>query len=208
MHGKVIITIARQFGSGGRIIGKKLADKLGICFYDKELIQMAASDSGIDESLFENADETHLSSFWNSILINSNTFGNRMTVFNDMPMNDKLFLIQSNIIRKVADENSCVIVGRCADYILRENKSAVNIFIHSNLEDKLNRLINDYGISNEIAKEIMLKTDKKRSTYYNFYSDGKWGQAENYHLCIDSSAVGIDGSVEIIEKFAYLKLSL
>lgn len=208
MNHKIIITIARQYGSGGRAIGQKLADHLGIPFYDKELIQLAAKDSGIDKGLFENADETHTSTFWNTMSINTNVFGNRITAFNDIPMNDKLFLIQSNIIKKVANEGSCVIVGRCADYILREEQNTVHVFIHSNAEDKLHRIINNYNIPESNAKDIMIKTDKKRSTYYNYYSDGKWGRAENYDLSINSGAVGIDGAIKIIKEFAVIKLGI
>jgi len=207
MKGKVIITIARQFGSGGKEIGEKLAEKLGIPFYDKSLIQLAAKESGLDEELFDYADEKVFHNFWtaasnsNSIFIN-----NRFSLFNEMPMNDKLFIIQSNMIRKLASGGSCVIVGRCADYILRDDPNTVPVFIHSGEKERLDRVINTYRIPEKDAKDVMIKTDKRRAAYYNYYSGEKWGRADNYDLSINSGAVGIDGAVEIIIKFAELKL--
>lgn len=207
MKGKVIITIARQFGSGGKEIGEKLAEKLGIPFYDKSLIHLAAKESGLDEELFDYADEQTFRNFWaaasssNSIYIN-----NRFSLFNEMPMNDKLFIIQSNIIKKLAAADSCVIVGRCADYILRDDPNTVPVFIHSGEKERLDRVIHSYGIPEKDARDVMVKTDKKRAAYYNYYSGEKWGRADNYDLSIDSGAVGIDGAVEIIIKFAEIKL--
>jgi len=207
MKGKIIITIARQFGSGGKEIGEKLAEKLEIPFYDKSLIHLAAKESGLDEELFDYADEQAFHNFWaaasssNSIFIN-----NRFSLFNEMPLNDKLFIIQSNMIRKLAAAGSCVIVGRCADYILRDDPNTVPVFIHSGEKERLDRVIHTYGIQEKDARDVMVKTDKKRAAYYNYYSGEKWGRADNYDLSIDSGAVGIGGAVEIIIKFAELKL--
>lgn len=201
MDQKIVITIARQFGSGGRSIGEKLAKELGIPFYDKSLIHLAAKDSGLDESLFEHADEMPSNSFWNTTVNNTSIFGNRLAIFHDMPMNDRLFVFQSNIIKKIASEGSCVIVGRCADDILREEKNAVHVFIHASEEHKLDRIIHTYGIPEEKAREIMVKTDKKRAAYYNYYTGGKWGMAENYDLSLNSGVIGIDDAVELIIEF-------
>ncbi|MBR0596327.1 AAA family ATPase [Sinanaerobacter chloroacetimidivorans] len=207
MTQKVIITIARQFGSGGRYIGKKLAELFEIPFYDKALIQLAAENSGIDPDLFENADEAPSSVFWNTSA-GINLFGNRLSNFTDMPMNDKLFLIQSDIIRKLAQENSCVIVGRCADYILRDMENTVHVFIHSDFQDKINRMVQYYGVQEKNAKETMQKTDRKRASYYNYYTGGKWGLAENYDLSVKTSAVTTDGAVQMIQEFAKMKLHI
>ncbi len=204
MKSKVVITIARQFGSGGKEIGEKLAERLGIPFYDKSLIHLAAKESGIDEDLFDFADEKAFHRFWTASAGNAGYYGNRISLFNEMPMNDKLFIIQSNIIRKLADNGSCVIVGRCADYILRHDVSTVPVFIHSSEQDRLNRVIHTYGVDEKDAKEVMTKTDKKRASYYNYYSGGKWGRADNYDLSINSSASGIDGAVDLIIKFVCL----
>ena len=206
MKNKIIITIARQFGSGGREIGAKLADTLGIPFYDKSLIHLAAKESGIDEDLFDYADEKAYHNFWTTSASNTSYYGNRISLFNEMPMNDKLFLIQSNIIKKLAENGSCVIVGRCADYILQNDEHTVPVFIHSSEQDRQNRVIHTYGIAEKDAKDVMVKTDKKRAAYYNYYSGEKWGRADNYDLSINSSAVGIDGAVDLIIKFAELKL--
>ena len=205
MENKIIFTIARQFGSGGRAVGKLLAEKLGIPFYDKSLLQMAAKDSGLDESLFESADEKPSNRFWNAAASSTNVFGNRISVFQDMPMNDKLFLFQSDIIKKIAEKGSCVIVGRCADYILRDETNIVHVFVHSSEEDKLNRMIHQYGVPAEKAKETMMKTDKNRSSYYNYYTDGKWGRADTYDLSLNSGSIGIEGAAEMIMLFARMK---
>lgn len=205
MKNKVIITIARQFGSGGREIGEKLALKLEIPYYDKSLIHLAAKDSGIDEDLFDFADEKAYHSFWTASVGNNCFYGNRISPFNEMPMNDKLFLIQSNIIKKLADDGSCVIVGRCADSILRDDPKAISVFIHSSEQDRLDRIIHSYGIESKDARDVMIKTDKRRAAYYNYYSGEKWGRADNYDLSINSGAVGIEGAVDLIIKFAELK---
>lgn len=205
MDKKIIVTIAREYGSGGREIGQKLAEKIGATFYDKELISLAAKESGIDEDLFANADEKPTNPFWSSLAFNVGSFGNRVPTMNDMPMNDRLFLIQSNVIKKVAAEGSCVIVGRCADYILDKNPDAVHLFIHSNDEDKLNRIIHSYGVPEEAAKEAMKKTDKRRAAYYDYYVGEKWGQIDHYDLAIDSSFLGIDKTVDLIVQFIQMK---
>lgn len=205
MKNKVIITIARQFGSGGREIGEKLALKLDIPYYDKSLIHLAAKDSGIDEDLFDFADEKAYHSFWTASVGSNCFYGNRISPFNEMPMNDKLFLIQSNIIKKLAEGGSCVIVGRCADYILQDDPSAVTVFIHSNEQTRLDRIIQSYGIPAKDARDIMTKTDKRRAAYYNYYSGEKWGRADNYDLSVNSGTVGIEGAVDLIIKFAELK---
>lgn len=206
MKSKVVITIARQFGSGGREIGEKLANRLEIPFYDKSLIHLAAKESGIDEDLFDFADEKAYHRFWTASSGNAGFYGNRISLFNEMPMNDKLFLIQSNIIRKLSDNGSCVIVGRCADYILRNDKYTVPVFIHASEQDRLNRAVHTYGVDEKDAKDVMIKTDKRRASYYNYYSGGKWGRADNYDLSVNSSASGIDGAVDLIIKFVGLKL--
>lgn len=208
MNKKIVITIARQFGSGGREIGEMLAEKLNIPFYDKALIQLAAKESGIDEDLFAYADEKAVQTFWSASSSSSGMYGSRLPVFNEIPMNDKLFFIQSNTIKKLASEGSCVIVGRCADYILRNEPYALSVFIHSDEADKQNRIIHSYGVPEKEAKELMVKTDKKRASYYNYYSGEKWGRADNYDLSLKTSAVGTKGAVDLIIKFAELNFGV
>lgn len=206
MKNNVIITIARQFGSGGRLIGEKLSEKLNIPFYDKSIIHLAAEESGINEDLFDCADEKSNHNFWLASACNNSIYGNRVSLFNELPMNDKLFLIQSSIIKKLSSNGSCVIVGRCADYILKGTPHMITVFIHANERDRLDRVVHTYEVPEKDAREVMMKTDKKRAAYYNYYSGEKWGRADNYDLSINSSAVGIEGSADLIIKFAELKL--
>lgn len=196
MDKKVIITISRQYGSGGRKVGEMLAERLGIPFYDKELITLAAKESGYAEELFEKADSQATSSLLYSLSLYSSTVG-----LYDMPLNDKLFIVQSETIRKVAAEGSCIIVGRCADYVLRDNPDAVNIYIHADMNSKMKRAVDDYGQPEDGVVDFIAKTDKRRSTYYNYYTGLKWGRAENYHLTIRTDWVGLDAAVETIMAF-------
>lgn len=207
MENKIVITIARQSGSGGREVGKELALELGIPFYDRELIALAAKKSGVHEDFFENMDENAKHTFVDPPLFSSTSFGNWFSHGYDMPMNDKLFLIQSNIIQDLAATGSCVIVGRGADYVLENHPDLISIFIHANQEDRLKRIVESYGIAAKDAKNFMAKTDKNREAYYNYYANGNWGRAETYDLAIDSSTVGIHGTVTMIKEFIQLKAS-
>lgn len=198
MKEEVVITIGRQYGSGGREIGQKLAKELGIPCYDKELVIEAAQQSGFCKEMFEHHDEVPTNSFLYSLVMGAYSKDN-------LPINHKLFLAQFEAIRGIADRGACVMVGRCADYALEEYKNCVNIFIHAKLEDRVSRAVNSYGDEKEKAEETVLKIDKKRASYYNFYSGKKWGNTENYDLTVDSSALGIDGVVEIVKMFVLLR---
>lgn len=198
---KKIITISRQYGSGGRLIAQKLSKKLEIPFYDQALIDMAAKESGYEAELFEHVDEHSNNWFYNLSM-----FGNS-TAMQDLPLNDKIFLAQSSIIRKVADEGSCIIVGRCADYVLRDRKDCVNVFIHSDLTSRIKRSTEQYGLPAAKAGDEILKIDKQRATYYRYYSEKKWGRAENYDLSLHSDSIGLDNCVDLIISFADMKLA-
>ncbi len=204
---KFVVNIGRQLGSGGREIGEKLAKRLGIDFYDKELINLASEESGLCREFFEKADEKASQSMMGGI------FGMRFPFFSDgvLPSmnclsNDALFKVQSDVIRKLASEKSCLFVGRCADYILRDNPRCVNVFISASREDRIARLCRLHNITENEAEEMMNRADKKRSEYYNYYSYKTWGMASTYHLCIDSSVLGIEKTVDFIEEFVRLKL--
>lgn len=197
---ETVITISRQYGSGGRFIGRKLAEALNIPFYDKELITMAAEESGMSRELFEKADEKATSSLLYTLSMNSYLL-HGMAGVPDLPLNDKVFLIQSEVIRKLAAKGPCVIVGRCADYILREHPGSVNVYIYSDMEDRVERATTYYNLSADRAREQIQKMDKKRATYYNFYTNQKWGRAENYDLSLNSAKIGIEGCVEVIRSF-------
>ena len=204
-----MINIGRQLGSGGKEIGEKLAARLGIDFYDKELIKLASEESGLCKEFFERADEKA------SQGIIGGLFGMRFPFIsegaipsNNCLSNDALFKVQSDVIRRLATEKSCVFVGRCADYILREHPRCVNVFISASKEVRLARICQLYRVDEEKAEEMMEKADKRRSEYYNYYSYKTWGAAATYHLCIDSSVLGVDETVRFIEEFVVKKLGL
>jgi cytidylate kinase len=197
---KYFITIGRQLGSGGQEIGKKLTGSLGISYYDKEIINLASEESGLGKEFFEKADEKTSFSFFD------NFFG--MQFSRNYLRNETLFEIQSNIIRELAKKNSALFVGRCADYILREYPYRLDIFITANKEDRIQRTAKRKGISYKEAEELNLKTDRKRKEYYNFYNNREWGKASSYHLCINSSILGIDETVSFLHRFIEQKFKL
>lgn len=202
----LIIAIGRQSGSGGKEIGQKVAARLGIKCYDKELLAMAAKESGLCEELFETHDEKPTKSFLYSLVMDSYSFGYTSSGYMDMPINHKVFLAQFDAIKALADQESCVIVGRCADYALEGYPNMVSIFITGKDECKIKRLAERNQVTEAKAKEIMMKTDKERSSYYNYYSNKKWGDVRSYDLCINSSILGIEGTVDLILDFANAKM--
>lgn len=205
MNGNLVITIGRESGSAGRLIGQKLAKEMGVKCYDKELLALAAKNSGLCEELFETHDEKPTNSFLYSLVMDTYSLGYTTSAYMDMPINHKIFLAQFDTIKKLADEESCVIVGRCADYALEEYPNTVSVFICGREEDKMAHLREKYEITAAKAKDIMVKTDKKRASYYNYYSSKRWGDCKSYDLCISSSAVGYDGAVQMILAFAKMK---
>ena len=195
---KIIITIGRQFGSGGRMIGEMLAKKLGIAFYDKELISLAAKESGMNPEIFDSVDEKATNSLLYSLSMGLYNFGSGFSAMGDLPVNDQLYLLQHKIIKEIAEKESCVIVGRCADYILRERTDCVNIFFYADMEFRKRESVEKHGIEESRAEHIITRTDKSRANYYSFYSGQKWGMAENYDLCINSSKLSKDNIVDLI----------
>ena len=194
----MVITIARQFGSGGRKIGKKLADRLGIAFYDKKLITLAAKESGLDPEVVKSVDEKATNSLLYALSLGAAaTFDSTFHIDPQIPMNDRLFLVQHDIIKKVAAD-PCVIVGRCSDYILRERRDCVKLFIYADIDDRVDYAMQVYRIPEEKVMGVISRTDKSRENYYNYYSDGQWGDPGNYDLCINSAITGIDGAVMAI----------
>ncbi|WP_407382626.1 AAA family ATPase [Ruminococcus sp.] len=200
-----VITIGRQFGSGGRSIGEKLAQKLGIPFYDKELISIAAKESGVNPEIFENVDEKAANSLLYSLSMGMYSFGNGFSAMGDLPVNDKLYLLQHQIIREIAEKENCVIVGRCADYILANNPKCVKVFVYANMAYRKEQSVKKHGIDEARAEHIINKTDKSRANYYSFYSGQKWGMAENYDLCIDSSKLDEDKIVDLIADYIKMR---
>lgn len=195
----VIYTIGREFGSGGRAVGTMLAERLGIKCYDKELLQRAATESGFCKEIFENHDEKPTSSFLYSLVMDTYSVGGYSSApFLDMPLNHKVFLAQFETIKKLASEESCVIVGRCADYALSELPTCINTFIHADMDVRIKRVAADMQIPENKARDVIQKNDKQRASYYNYYTSKKWGDSRGYHLTLDSSQLGIDGCVDMI----------
>ena len=202
MGNNLVITIGRQCGSGGKLIGEKLAKELGVKCYDKELLTRAAKESGMSEALFESHDEKPTNSFLYSLVMDSYSMGYATSSYIDMPINHKIFLAQFETIKKIAQEESCVIVGRCADYALADNPNLISVFIVAEDEDKIARIMETNDLKADKAKDIMIKTDKRRSGYYNYYSSKRWGDVRSYDLCINSSRLGgVDGCVEAIKSY-------
>ena len=200
-----IITIGRQFGSGGKEIAEKLGESLQIPVYDKEMLAVAAKDSGICQELFESHDEKPTNSFLYSLVMDTYSMGYSPNAYMDMPINHKVFLAQFDAIKKLANEGPCILVGRCADYALDSYDNCLSVFIHADLDARIRRIARMYDLTEAKAKDMIVKTDKKRATYYNYYTNKKWGAAESYELCLDSSKLGITGTTEAILSFLNLR---
>ena len=192
-----VITIGRQFGCGAREIGTKLAERMNISYYDKEIIKRASKDSGFDENLFKFYDEKPTNSF----LFNVSSNGVIPLGNNGLSLENQIVQFQFDTIKKVAEEDSCIIVGRCADYILRDNKNLVSVYLHADEDYRKNRIMSEYGYSDKEALKQMKAMDKKRAKFHNFYSDNSWGDASTYDLSIDVSKLGIDHTVDLIAEY-------
>lgn len=192
-----IITITRQFGSGGHDIGKLLSEKLGIPFYDKELISLAAKESGVSPAVFEQADEKLSSSLLYSLSAGLYNYGG-FSAAGGVPVNDRLYILQHKIIKEKAEQENFVVVGRCADYILKEFDNVVKIFIYADLDVRVKRAVKRKDIESAKARQAVTKADKTRANYYSFYSGQKWGATENYDLCINSTNISVEQAAELI----------
>lgn len=201
-----VLNIGRQLGSGGHAIGTILAREFGIKFYDKEVLDLAAQESGFSKYFFERDDEHRgfVKSLFNSIIpftSSGDPYGNQLS-------SESLFKFQSDAIRKAAERESCVFVGRCADYVLRDHPRCVNIFISANMEDRVARLMESLHLNAQEAEKRALEGDDKRASYYNYYSALTWGEAATYHICINSSVLGIEDTAEFLKSFITKKLAL
>lgn len=184
-----VITVSREFGSGGRTIGKTVAEKLGIPCYDAELIQKIAEESGYAADYIREEGEA-ASGGWLSAMFTDRSMG--------LTNQDKIWNIQSRVIEELAEKGPCVIVGRCADYILREKANCLNVFIHASMEKRAQRIVQEYGEREESPEQRLRDKDKRRAAYHRFYTDMKWGHSQNYHICLDSGTLGIDKCAELI----------
>ena len=201
MRTNYVITIGREYGSGGREIAEKLAKSLNISFYDKNLINIVAERSGYRVEILDKADEKAANPLFSGYNIPPG--------FDVGTINDKLFWNQSSVIKDLAQKESCVIVGRCADYVLRDMDNVLNVFIQASMEARINRIMDRYLIDvPNIAKKEIQREDKIRRSYYQFYTDRKWGGNLGHHLVIDSSVLGVDGTVELIRTMAKMRFDL
>lgn len=193
---ELIINVGRQFGSGGRLVALALGRKLGIPVYDQELIAKAAEQSGFSKELFANSDEKRNLLALSSFIVDVGRFGSTDNYMSD----NQLFVIQSNVIRSLADKGPAIFIGRCSDYILRDRK-CLDVFVTATDEVRIKRIAERMNITPEQADSLMRKKDRTRETYYNYYTFGNWGVASNYDLCVDSSVLGIEGTADMIIDF-------
>ena len=197
---KKVITISREFGSGGRIIGRRLAEKLNVPYYDKELLDKIAEDSGFSKEMIEGAEKRAKNSFLYSL---ASAMGTGEAGPESLSLNERFFLAQFDSIRKLAEEEgSCVIVGRCADYILRDLPYATNVFIYAEEADKIKRAVEEYGVPEESVRKLMRDTDKARANYYAYHTGHKWGEPVNYHISLDSGYLEVEDAVDIIIEYS------
>ena len=198
---KTVITIGRQYGSGGRIIGQRLAEDLNIPFYDKDLITISAKESGLHEDVLSTVDEVPASGFMYNLV---SGIGSRVMSPVEIPLNDKLFILLSQTIKKLAHE-SCVIVGRCGNYILKDDPDVLRVFVYANMADRIKKVCRTENVDENKARDLIKKTDKRRASYSNYYTDLKWGHPEAYDLMLNSSAFGYERTVHLIEKAVAIK---
>ena len=204
----LIITIGRQFGSGGRDVGEKVAEYFNIPFYDKELVEMAAQKSNLSKDALKEVDEHATNSFLYSLASgNYSLRGINAPIYYEMPINDKLFIAQADVIKEIAQKGSCVIVGRCADYVLENEKvNLLNVFIHGSVDYRAKRVMEALELTQSKARDKVIKTDKQRRTYYDYYTSRDWGVMSNYDICINTEKFGIDGAANLIINYAKTKI--
>lgn len=203
-----VISIGRQLGSGGKEIAEKLGKRLNISVYDKKILEAAAQESGLDTDTFVNADEKESDSFFGNFVTLRDTIAGYFAGQGNCLDSDHLFQIQSEVIRNIATKESCIIIGRCSEYILRDHPSMLSIFITADNKDRITRIMHKEGVNENEAVELMEKGDKKRKSYHDYYATTEWGVARHYDLCINSSRLGIEESVELIYEYVKRRFEL
>jgi cytidylate kinase len=187
---RYIVTIAREYGSGGRLIGQQLAEELEIAFYDREIISLAAKESGFHEEFIQTIEQKRASGFFYNLFMN----------YQELPIPEQVYLAQSNVIRSLAEKGSCVIIGRCADYVLENDPNCIRVFVYAPLDLRVRIVREKYHEDVADTENYIRRQDKGRASYYNFFTQRKWGKAQNYNLCLDSG-IGIPASVRLLKKF-------
>ncbi len=195
----IIVTIGREYGSGGREIGEKLAKELGFSFYDKDLLKIIAEKSGIQEQVLAKADEAASNPLFAPYYPPSIDPGS---------LNDRVFKMEADLIKEKADTENCVIVGRCANYVLEDRENVIRVFVYADIENRINRVMSRHGIvDRDVALKLIKKTDKQRRAYYQFYSEMKWGRIEGQDIMINSGLLGIDGTVALLKSIVEQKMA-
>lgn len=198
----MIITIGREFGSGGKYIGERLAEELNMKLYDEELIERVSKERNIDINLLNDNDEKHKKSFWYTLAMASMSMSDSMNSLTELPSDDKYFIEQAKVIEEIADEGNAIIIGRCSNVILKDRKNVVNIFVYSADEKfKISRKMEFAGLDEKKAIKLIHKKDKERAAYYNYYTNQTWGGRESYDLLVDSSKLGIENTVKLIKEY-------
>lgn len=198
----MVITIGREYGSGGKYIGERLAQELNLKFYDKEILERLSKEENIDISLLEKTDESNKNSFWYTLAMASMSVSDSVNTLTDLPMNDKYSIATSRLIEKIAKEDNCVIIGRCSNIILKDNPNVVNVFLYSSNEQfKIKRKVEFAGMDEKKAIKMMQKKDKERAAYYHYYTNEKWGARSGYDLLIDTAKIRIEGTIKLIKQY-------
>lgn len=198
----LVITIGREFGSGGKYIGERLAEELNLKFYDKSLLERVSKESQIDLSLLEETDEKEKNRFWYSLAMASFSNGNSANSFVGLPNNQKYFIEETKVIEEIAETENCIIVGRCSNHILKNHPNAIHIFLYAqDMVFKVERKLKYGNLTQKEAVKLIQKTDKERAAYYEYFTDGKWGDKSEYDICIDTSKLGVDQTIELLKLY-------
>lgn len=205
MAGNLIITLNRQYGSGGKEVGKKLAGMLGIPLYDDEIPKMAAEKSGIRQDYFEKVDEKPTDSFLYALAMNTFSMSNTMNPLDNTLSSDRLFNIQASVIRDLAKRESFVLIGRCGEYILRDEPNCVRVYVCADMEKRIKRICRLYQLTEKEATKKINSTDKKRESYYGYYAGKDWGACSSYDLSVDTGALGTEKAAQLIKYYIDLR---
>lgn len=203
----MVITIGREFGSGGKYIGERLSQELGMKLYDKEILDKVSEEAGIDLDVLKEMDEKQEQSFWYTYAMDLYHTDESLTTLSDLPSNELVFIEQSKVIEELANTEDCIIIGRCSNVILENNPNALNVFIYSsNLDFKIQRKLKYGDLKDEVELiKLIQNTDNERAHYYNYFTHKEWGNRNDFDLMIDTSKIGVDGAVELIKRYVELK---
>lgn len=203
----MVITIGREYGSGGKYIGEQLAKELNFKFYDKEILERLSKQENIDIELLKKADESNKNTFWYTLAMASMSFSGSVNSLTELPMSDKYFIETSKLIEEIAKEDNCVIIGRCSNIILKDNPNVMNVFVYaSNEKFKIDRKVEFAGMDEKKAIKMMQKQDKERATYYHYYTNEKWGARSGYDLLVDTSKIGVEGTIKLLKQYVEQKI--